>query len=187
MPSNNQSVEITHVQRWLKEVVIDLNFCPFAKREVDKNRVRYQLSSGTKIDDLLDELSTELLHLVKNEDVSTTLIIYSSTATLDKFESYLDFLDIANELLIESGYEGVFQIASFHPDYCFEGEKADAPSNYTNRSPYPIIHILRESSIDVALTHVADASKIPERNISYANKLGLTKLQQRLARCRQDT
>ena len=185
--SNHQPLAIKHVQRWLKDVVIELNFCPFAKREVDKNTVKYQLSNGLKIDDLLDELSAELRYLVKNENVATTLIIYPSTPTLNEFEYYLDFLDIANELLIESGYEGIFQIASFHPDYCFEGEKPNAPSNYTNRSPYPIIHLLRESSIEAALVHVTDASKIPERNINYANRLGLNKLQQRLARCCEDT
>lgn len=183
--SNYQPLAIKHVQRWLKDMVIELNFCPFAKREVDKNTIKFQLSNSSKIDDLLDELSEELKYLVKNEEVSTTLIIYSSTPILHEFEYYLDFVDIANQLLIESGYEGVFQIASFHPDYRFEGEEVNAASNYTNRSPYPIIHLLRESLIESALAHVTDASKIPERNISYANKLGLKTLQERLARCSQ--
>lgn len=180
---DDQPCEILHVQRWLNDVVIGLNFCPFAKAELTNNAIRYCLSSAELVDKLLSEFLRELEFLDQHDDTATTLLIYSSVAQLHEFERYLDFVDVANELLIENGYEGIYQLATFHPDYCFEGDDKDAASNYTNRSPYPIIHILRESSLDSVLEKVADASKIPERNIRYANELGLPELQARLARC----
>lgn len=175
--------EILHVQRWLKEVVIELNFCPFAKAEVLKNAIKYSVSGEASIDKLLHELFNEFKYLDENNTTATTLVIYPDTAGLDDFDRYLDFVDLANDLLVESGYEGIYQLATFHPDYCFEGDAKDAASNYTNRSPYPIVHILRESSLESVLEKVPDAEKIPERNIRYANELGLAALKTRLQRC----
>ena len=105
---------------------------------------------------------------MKNPDVETVIVIYPTG--LESFFDYLDFLETANELLIEEGYEGTYQLASFHPDYCFDEVKQDDPSNYTNRSPYPILHILREASLERVLQSYKEPESIPENNINLARK-----------------
>ena len=99
------------------------------------------------------------------------------------FDDYLDFLELAEALLLEQDYEGIYQLASFHPDYCFEGAKQDDPANYTNRSPYPMLHLLRESSIELALASYPHPENIPQKNIKSLRELGLTKIQSLLAGC----
>ncbi|MBV1875114.1 MAG: DUF1415 domain-containing protein, partial [Cycloclasticus sp.] len=97
---------------------------------------------------------------------------------------YLDFAAVADALLIDEGYEGIFQLATFHPDYCFDGQKQDDASNYTNRSPYPILHLIREASIETALKNVASPDKIPSRNIEFAREKGLDEMQALLKSCK---
>lgn len=181
--SNRSFHVVNHVQTWLKNLVIGFNFCPFAKKEFEANAIRYQVSNAETMEMLLAEIESECQFLDGDEYTATTLLIYPNQDLLDHFEAYLDFVDAANLLLAKAGYEGVYQLATFHPDYCFAGEDKDAASNYTNRSPYPIIHILREDAIEQALTHVSDASKIPERNIRYANSLGVARMREALLRC----
>jgi hypothetical protein len=111
----------------------------------------------------------------------TSLLIFPTALT--DFNGYLDLLDIATALLTDQGYEGVYQLASFHPNYCFEGVGSDDPSHYTNRSPYPMIHILREASLEAALTKYPNPENIPVRNVRRAQSLGLTVMRSLLAAC----
>ena len=114
-------------------------------------------------------------------EVQTSLLIYPYG--LESFDAYLDFLAIAEELLQVQAYEGIFQLASFHPQYCFDGALLDDPANYTNRSPYPMLHLLRESSLEKALANYPEPEKIPQHNIALTRQLGLATLEKLLNDC----
>ena len=115
------------------------------------------------------------------ENIETTLIIFPNHFA--DFEDYLDLVDLVEDLSVEQGYEGVYQIASFHPEYCFAGAEEEDPANYTNRSPYPMLHLLREESITRAVEHYKDPEGIPERNMAFAKKKGLQYMQLLRAAC----
>jgi uncharacterized protein len=168
-------------QNWVKQVVVGLNFCPFAKREVERQSIRYHLCLNTETKSALQTVMDEVFLLDKDPGIETTLIIV--TEFLDDFNDYLDFIDLASSLLGQSGYEGIYQLATFHPDYCFEGEDAGDASNYTNRSPYPTIHLLRESSLERVLKTHTSADSIPVRNIGYSREMGNEALQLLLKSC----
>ena len=158
------------VKSWIEKVIIGLNFCPFAKKEMERNTLHYAISSTTQINDALSHLLEELALLDQQQDIQTTLLIFP--LGFADFDNYLDLLELANSLMAQGGYAGIYQLASFHPDYCFEGEEPDDPANYTNRSPYPILHILRESSIEAVLKRYPKPESIPENNITKARELG---------------
>lgn len=165
---------------WVEDVVIGLNFCPFAKREVQRQSIRYiTVSEDTKT--ILDCFLDELHRLDSDTSIETTLIIISSG--VDQFSYYLDIVDHCEALLDQGGYRGIFQLATFHPDYCFEGEKEDAPSNYTNRSPFPTLHLLRESSLDRVTRTDAKTEEIPANNIQKSEEIGVETLAKLLRAC----
>ncbi|MFI3189699.1 hypothetical protein BCS42_01105 [Crenothrix sp. D3] len=172
---------ITATQTWLTSVIIAHNICPFAKREQERGSIRFSVDQDIDIETCLMTFMQECERLDTDTDIETTLLIYATAFKL--FDDFLDFLEIAETLLYEQGYEGVYQLASFHPDYCFEGAKLDDPANYTNRSPYPMLHLLRETSIDRAVSNYPDVENIPQRNIELMRTLGMTKLQSLLAAC----
>ncbi len=172
---------IKATQIWLKNVIIDLQICPFAKRESDRGSIYYGIDTDKKLEQSLSNLILECERLDETPEIETTLLIYVNAFA--NFDDFLDLLNIAEALLVDQGYEGTYQLASFHPDYCFEGSMQDDPANYTNRSPYPMIHILRESSIERALTHYPDPENIPQRNIELTRKLGLQRMRTLLAAC----
>ncbi|NOQ79107.1 MAG: DUF1415 family protein, partial [Gammaproteobacteria bacterium] len=134
------------------------------------------------ISQALENLVLECERLDQQPEIETTLFILSQLG--QDFNDYLDFLDIANQLLIDQGYESVYQLASFHPDYCFEQSDEDDAANYTNRSPYPTLHIIREKSLAKALQSYPDPELIPERNVEYCQSLGLKKMQEMLKHCK---
>lgn len=177
--SKIQEKVIKQTQTWLQQVVIGYNFCPFAKREFDKGSIHYQVSTKVEMKAALLDLINECQRLDQNKQIETSLIIFSNG--FKQFDKYLDLLDIANQLLDQQGYSGIYQLASFHPDYCFDGADADDASNYTNRAPYPTFHLLRESSLEKALTFVEDPAAIPERNIECCQEKGSAHFQQILA------
>jgi hypothetical protein len=162
------------VRNWLESVVIELNLCPFAKRELINERVRFANSDARTEVQLLQALEAELEHLADTLAVETTLLIHPHV--LEDFDDYNQFLGLADGLLAQMDLVGVFQIASFHPDYQFDGTQADDAENYTNRSPYPLLHILREDSLARAIEHTSDVDQIPLRNIQKMNELGAEKL-----------
>ena len=161
---------IDSVKYWLENTIIEFNFCPFAKKEFINQTIHYQVSKNEDLQCRLTSLENELLRLDESRQLETTLLIYPKG--LESFFDYLDFLSMANELLLELNYEGVYQLASFHPDYCFEDAKQNDASNYTNRSPFPIIHILREESLERVLNKYDKPEDIPKRNIILSQSKG---------------
>ncbi len=169
---------IAQTKQWLNSVIIAHNYCPFAKREVDKGSVRYQVIHETEFNSLLKSVIQECVWLDQNAETETTLIIFPTN--LENFNAFLDCLGLAEELLVSQGYEGIYQIASFHPEYCFQGAEENDAANYTNRSPYPMFHLIRETSVQRAIENHPDAESIPERNVEYARKQGLEKMKKLL-------
>lgn len=170
----SEPFEVAVARRWLEQVVISMDLCPFAGRELIKNRVRFAVSKAVSEDQLLLDLQEELKELQGNDAIETTLLIHSDV--LQDFADYNQFLDYVDALLEQMNLIGVFQIASFHPGYQFEGTSPDDPENYTNRSPYPILHILREESLERAIDEYPDVGQIPVRNVALMNSLGHDKL-----------
>jgi len=162
-------------RRWVEEVIVAHSFCPFASREVERQSIRYVVSPGSQVARALEVLIDECLQLDRDSSIETTLLIYPQGFEI--FEDYLDFSALAEALLVEQGYEGVYQLATFHPDYRFADAPEDDPANYTNRSPYPVLHVLREASLEKAIETHPDPEGIPERNVSYARELGLRVMQ----------
>lgn len=172
---------IAHTRQWVQQVVIDLNLCPFARREFDGGRLRFAVSAAVDEDELLADLERELQTLEQTGDIETTLLIHPD-ALLD-FLAYNQFLERCDRLLEELDHVGRFQVASFHPDYRFAGTAADAAENYTNRSPYPMLHLLREDSISRAVAGHPDVDGIPLRNIELLTTLGTDHLHTLLRAC----
>ncbi|TPQ27091.1 DUF1415 domain-containing protein [Methylomonas koyamae] len=182
--STNQQI-IAATEAWIKSFVIAYNICPFANREQQRNSIRYRVENGNNVESCLNAVIQECMHLDTHSETETTLLII--TRQLDNFYDYLDVLAIAEQLLIDQGYEGIYQIASFHPHYRFADSGENDPDNYTNRSPYPMLHLIRESSIESALASYPDPARIPERNVKLTRQLGLKKLQNILRDCLEST
>ncbi len=176
-----QQAIIKASQAWLNHFVIHYNICPFARREQEKNSIRYLVLEGDDTEQHLEALIVEAEHLDHHPASETSLLIFSDG--YQDFDDFLDLVAIADDLLIDQGYEGVYQLASFHPDYCFADASPDDAANYTNRSPYPMLHIIREASIEKALTKYPDPEQIPERNMQLTRELGLENLQTLLETC----
>jgi uncharacterized protein len=172
---------IKPVQLWLETMVIGLNLCPFAKRDFVKNRVRFSVTESNTEEQLLSALQTELELLEKNSAIETTLLIHPMV--LSNFFDYNQFLDSADNMLVSLKMEGIFQIASFHPDYQFGGTEYDDVENFTNRSPYPVLHLLREKSVELAIAGYPDHQEITERNIQLLKRMGLNQMQDLLQSC----
>lgn len=179
MPEANLNA-IEQTQQWIEAVVVGLNFCPFAKRELRKNAVRYVLNESGDIQKILGQLIAECEFLDKNPETETTLLILPDGFA--DFLHYLNLTELAEDLLAEQDYEGVYQVASFHPEYCFADADADDAANYTNRSPFPMLHLLRETSLDIAIDNYPDIDSIPENNMRKARSLGVTYFQSKLAK-----
>lgn len=169
---------------WLTNVIIHYNICPFARAVVEKNAVYYCVDESESIEQNLQTLIDEAQRLESDNEIETTLLIYAYNFVA--FDDFLDYLDLANQLLAMQGYEGVYQLASFHPDYCFEGADESDPANYTNRSPYPMLHLIREASIEKALQFFPNPENIPVRNIQLTRELGLGKMQALLEACKSE-
>jgi hypothetical protein len=164
---------IEATRRWLEKAVIGLNLCPFAKAVHAKGQVGFVVSAATTIDALVEDLAAELKALEAADPAVVDTVLLIHPRVLGDFEDYNDFLDIADTLLDELELTGILQIASFHPQYRFAGTQPDAIENYTNRSPYPMLHLLREDSVERAVTTYPDVADIPERNIVTMNRLGI--------------
>jgi hypothetical protein len=164
--------------------VVGLNLCPFAKRELVNDRVRFAVTDSTTEEQLLAALQAELELLNNDANIETTLLIHAYV--LQDFYDYNQFLNVADELLLQMNLDGVYQVASFHPHYQFGGTAPDDAENYTNRSPYPMLHLIREESLERAIAGYPDVDQVPERNIALMNRLGQEKLQALLQACFAD-
>lgn len=164
-------------RRWLQEVVLGLNLCPFAHQPARREQIRFTVCGSKRWEGLSEALIRELRHLndTPPETVATTLLIHPFVLT--DFYYYCDFLEYADTLLDRLGFAGVFQIASFHPDYQFQATEPEDPTNYTNRSPYPLLHLLRENELSAALARYPDdPAAIPERNQQRMRELSQAEL-----------
>ena len=161
-----------HTRQWLEKAVIGLNLCPFAKAPHVKNLVRISVSQARHLDGFLEDLDRELQLLGNTpaDELETTLLVHPTL--FPDFNTFNQMLDIADAAVVDNGLEGIVQIAPFHPDFQFEGTDSDDIGNYTNRSPYPTLHLIREDSIAKAAQAFPDASAIFERNIALLEKMG---------------
>jgi len=174
---------IAHTRCWIERTVIGLNLCPFARKPLEAGQVRFVVSLADEPEALLADLQREL-ELLRSTDaaqVETTVLIHPNV--LNDFLDYNDFLDVVDALIEDDGYEGEIQVASFHPDYQFAGTEADDAENYTNRSPYPTLHLLREESLERAIEGYARPEKIPERNIRTLEEAGVDHMRDLLSQC----
>jgi len=164
---------IAHTKLWLERAVIGLNLCPFAKAVFIKDQIRYVVSTAQTPEELLTDLMKELefLQQADPETIDTTLLIHPDA--LRDFLDYNDFLDVADAAVDKLELDGEIQVASFHPDYQFAGTDIDDISNYTNRAPYPTLHLLRESSVERAVEEFPDAAEIFNKNMQTLQQLGL--------------
>jgi len=165
-------IAVEDTQKWLLDAVVGLNLCPFAKSVVVKEMVRYRVCTSADPADLLVMLREELQHLAEADpnQLDTTLLI--APKALPDFLDFNEFLNDCDDVLTDLGLDGVLQVADFHPHYQFGGTEVDDIENFTNRTPYPTLHLLREASIDKAVQAYPDASLIFERNIEVLNQLG---------------
>ena len=161
---------IEQTKKWITDVVIACNFCPFAAKEVKQNKIRYKVESNVDIKTCIESFLQECATLDADENIETTLLIFSNGFT--DFSEYLDLVSLAEKALKKKSYEGIYQVASFHPQYCFAGSANNDAANYTNRSIYPMLHLLREESIEAALERYTTPGEIPEHNIDFARKKG---------------
>ncbi|WP_411852215.1 DUF1415 domain-containing protein [Stenotrophomonas sp. LGBM10] len=172
-PAQDGPDVIAETRTWLEQIVIGLNLCPFAKAVYVKNQVRFVLSDATTPEALVEQLAEELVLLrdTPAEQIDTTLIVHPDVLT--DFLDYNDFLDNADAAIEALDLQGILQVASFHPQYQFAGVAPDDVSNYTNRAPYPTLHLLREDSVERAVAAFPDPDVIVERNIETLDKLGV--------------
>ena len=172
MTPPDSSTVTDHTRQWLEKAVIGLNLCPFAKAPHVKNLVRISISQARHLDGFLEDLDRELQLLgdTPADELETTLLVHPTL--FPDFDTFNQMLDIADAAVVDNGLEGIVQIAPFHPDFQFEGTDSDDIGNYTNRSPYPTLHLIREDSIAKAAQAFPDASAIFERNIALLEKMG---------------
>ena len=167
------------IRAWLEQFVVGLNLCPFAAPVVSSEGLRIKICDATEIDKIMQSFLAELdlIQSTSESDIATTLLVIPNA--LNDFEEYLDVIDLAEELLSEVGLEGVIQLASFHPSYQFAEEPAESASHFSNRSPYPLIHFLREEMVASALKSYANPEEIPTRNIKTLQTIGRDTIERR--------
>ena len=169
---------IAQTKKWIIDVVVGCNFCPFAAKEIKRNSIHYEVLPTATTKNVLTAVMAALHQLDINTGIETSFLILPGS--FGKFDAYLQLLELAETLLAKEGYEGIYQLASFHPEYLFAGGTSADPANYTNRSPYPMLHFLREESVSKAIDSYPGIDEVPNRNIAFANKKGLLYMQQLL-------
>lgn len=163
---------IQETRQWIISVVIGCNFCPFAAREMERNSVHFELADSPAAATILLQLFNLMEKMEEDPSIETAFLILPEEWA--DFMLYLDLIEQAEGLIEEQDFEGIFQVASFHPAYQFAGSPPEDPANYTNRSPYPMLHLLREESVEKALEmYSGDPEEIPERNVRFAREKGL--------------
>jgi len=172
--------EIEKTKRWIEAFVIKLDLCPFAKHPFSNGKIHFAVETSEETEVQLTSFWNEVerLETAGPKDISNSILIYPNG--LDDFFDYLELLDLCEELLKLQKVEDLFQIASFHPDYLFEGSKVDDVKNFTNRSPYPMIHILRVEEVSAAIEFYDDVDQIPKKNKSTLEEIGFEKIKKGL-------
>ena len=177
MNNTEQSV-IQNTKNWVEEIVIGLNLCPFASQPFFNDTIEYTVISGDSTEQHLHQLAESFSRLDASAEIETSLLIYPDAYS--SFDNYLDLLDLANHLLDDLHYAGTYQIASFHPQYRFEGSAEEDASNFSNRSPYPMLHLIREHSLEKAIADYPNVEQVPENNIKKLREIGYHELQEKL-------
>ena len=167
----NSGQIIDRTKKWIIDVVIGCNFCPFAANVVKQKTIFYKVEENKELETCLASFVLEMERLDNDPAIETSFLIFPNA--FQQFDDYLDLVSLAEKLLKRKGYEGVYQVASFHPLYLFANSDENDPANYTNRSIYPMLQLLREESIDKALENYKDPESIPVRNINFAKEKGL--------------
>lgn len=167
---------IGKTESWLRDWVIELNLCPFARLPYKQGKVDIVSTQANDIESVFRFVLSELdrLQQASPEELETTLVVVENA--LGAFDEYLDFLQMTESVIAETGLEGILQIASFHPDYCFDGATEDDPANFTNRSPFPMFHLIREESLEKAVASYPEPEKIPQRNIELLREMGISEI-----------
>ncbi|OOZ35773.1 DUF1415 domain-containing protein [Solemya velesiana gill symbiont] len=176
---------VASIERWIREVVVALNLCPFAEPVVSAGRIFYAVSDAVDEEGIYMDLLQALDRFQQQDETSAATGFLILSEGLADYGRYNDFLELVDRLLEESGLKGVVQIAGFHPRYLFEECDESDPSNYTNRSPYPMFHLIREDDLESAVASYPDPASIPERNIKLLREMGLEEVKWRLERCCQ--
>ena len=169
------------MREWLRTVIVKYNFCPFARKEMENNTIHYHISGATTSEDAVMETLEQCQVLNQHPEIETTLVSFE--VGFCDFADFLDLIDLANALLVAQGFEGTYQLAHFHPDYVFADSTDDDAANYTNRAPYPTLHIIREESMEHALESYDDPESIPENNMRLARRKGADFWQDLLNKC----
>jgi len=177
------NIAISQTREWVSSVIVKYNFCPFARKEVENNCIHYIVSNANTIDDAVMDMLEQCIELDRERERETTLIMFDNG--FSDFEDFLDLVDLANALLVAQGFEGKYQIANFHPDYVFADSDETDPANYTNRAPFPTLHLIREASMSEALENYDEPESIPEHNINLARRKGIDFWQQLLENCKK--
>jgi uncharacterized protein len=172
---------IAQTKKWIMDVVIGCNFCPFAAKEMKRGSIHYEVLLDANNESTLNSIVKIFNLLDTDETIETALIILPEAYYA--FTSYLEIVDKAEDLLESENYEGIYQIASFHPKYMFAGSTIIDPSNYTNRSPYPMLHVLREESVSRAVDAHPNIDDVPEQNVEFATEKGLDYMQKLFVAC----
>lgn len=162
---------IARTRKWIIDVVVGCNFCPFAANVVKQRSIFYRVEESVDVEKCLDAFVAEMQRLDNDATIETSFVILPNA--FQRFDDYLDLLSLAEKRLKKEGYEGIYQVASFHPLYLFANSDENDPANYTNRSIYPMLHLLREESIDKALENFRSPGSIPVRNVNFAREKGL--------------
>jgi len=178
MSNADNEIIVTKTKSWITNVVVACNFCPFAAREIKRGSIHYEVINNATTKTVLEATLKMFLLLNNNEQIETSILILPDH--FSEFNDYLDLVEKAETLLTKNNYEGIYQIASFHPKYMFAGSDENDPSNYTNRSPYPMLHFLREESVTKAIAGYTDIENVPKRNIAFTKEKGLAYMQQLL-------
>lgn len=178
---NNSHIDliIGKTKKWITDVVVGCNFCPFAAKELKRDTIHYEVLRNADTKTALEAVMKLLFQLDDNDHIETSLLILPNSFLL--FDEYLQLLKLTEKLLVKENYEGVYQVASFHPHYLFAGTNDDDPSNYTNRSPYPMLHFLREASVSKAIDSYPNIDDVPKRNIAFTREKGLHYMKKLLA------
>lgn len=163
------AVYIQSVRQWFEKAVLGLNLCPFAFRPYRQGTIHFELSQARDDESCITDVYSNLLKMEKDDSIETMILIIPHH--LAHFDDYNQFMALADLLLEQQGWEGIFQIASFHPDYCFDGSAPDDRENWTNRSPFPLLHLIRELSISRVIDSNADVEQVPHTNIKKLNSL----------------
>lgn len=175
MHSNDPNAIESRTLDWVQRVVIGLNLCPFAQAVVKSGNLTVVTETSPDVESVLMSLAQQFYSLQAASDQATIMFVLPNG--FESFDDYLDLVDLGNALLVDLGFEGLLQMATFHPHYQFSDSDLDDAANYTNRSPYPVLHLLKESAVEQAVTKHPDTAAIPQRNIERLRAMNTAQLE----------